>query len=495
MYGSPALWLALLILPGCSDKGGAPPQMPPPEVMVIKTAASPVIVNEEYPAQTEAVDTVEIRARVGGVLERQAYIDGSHVKKGDLLFVIDPQPYLAALAQAKGALAQATANGLNAKQVVERIRPLLDEQAISQQDLDAAVAADAAGAANVEAARAQVKTAQLNLDYATIRAPRDGVISKSLVKPGSLVNASTTLLTTLYSIDPIYVNFTVSEYQLSELRQQLQTNSGQTVYRLKLGDGSEYTQSGRLNFVDTAIDPASGTLQVRLSVPNPDQLLRPGQFVRVLLPGQENPNAIRVPQQAVQEMQGKRSVFVVDSESKAAYREVVANTRVGNDWLIESGLQPGETIIVEGTSKVKPGMPVKPVPMAAAPAPATAEAPPQAPAVAAPAVTPQPSAEPAKMTTPAATQATSEAAPAVTPAQATKDAAPAAKKSKAPAKHHVKKKAVKKTAPPAAEPTANSTMPPSETESMAPPDTESSVAPAAPAPAAESPAPPAQSGN
>jgi membrane fusion protein (multidrug efflux system) len=391
-----ALLLALLTLQGCSEQGkGGMPQMPPPEVVVIKTVASAVIVNEEYPAQTEAVDTVEIRARISGVLERQAFVDGTQVKKGDLLFVIDSQPYLAALAEAKAALAQATANRINAKQIVERIRPLLAEEAISQQDLDAAIAADAAGAAGVEAAQAQVRTAQLNLDYATIRAPRDGVISKSLVKPGSLVNASTTLLTTLYSIDPIYVNFTVSEYKLSDLRRQLETASDDTIYRLKLGDGSEYSQRGRLDFVDAAINPASGTLQVRLSVPNPDQVLRPGQFVRVLLPAQENPNAIRVPQQAVQEMQGKRSVLVVDAESKAAYREVVANTRLENDWLIESGLQPGETVIVEGTSKVQPGMPVKPVPMAAVPPVAPAPAPGNATAPVEPTAAPSSVADPA----------------------------------------------------------------------------------------------------
>jgi len=326
-----------------------------------------VTVYEEYVAQTEAVDTVEIRARVGGILERQAFVDGAKVKKGDLLFVIDPQPFVAALAQAKAALALTQANHVNSRQVLERIRPLLADKAISQQDLDAAVAREGVDAANTEAAKAQVKTAELNLDYATIRAARDGVISKALIKPGGLVNASTTLLTTLYSIDPIYVNFTVSEQRLLDLQKRLagglDAQKGKSLpYRLKLVDGSDYKFSGRLNFVDAAVDPKSGTLQVRLSVPNPNQSLRSGQFMRVVVPALENPDAIRVPQQAVQEMQGKRSVFVVDGDNKVAFREIVANTRLDNDWVVEGGLKPGEMVIVEGTNKVRPGMPVKPVP-------------------------------------------------------------------------------------------------------------------------------------
>ena len=361
-----ALAAILLALAACTGKNGNQGP-PPPEVGVIKTVAQPVTVYEEYVAQTEAVDTVEIRARVGGILERQAFVDGAKVKKGDLLFVIDPQPFVAALAQAKAALALTQANHVNSRQVLERIRPLLADKAISQQDLDAAVAREGVDAANTEAAKAQVKTAELNLDYATIRAARDGVISKALIKPGGLVNASTTLLTTLYSIDPIYVNFTVSEQRLLDLQKRLagglDAQKGKSLpYRLKLVDGSDYKFSGRLNFVDAAVDPKSGTLQVRLSVPNPNQSLRSGQFMRVVVPALENPDAIRVPQQAVQEMQGKRSVFVVDGDNKVAFREIVANTRLDNDWVVEGGLKPGEMVIVEGTNKVRPGMPVKPVP-------------------------------------------------------------------------------------------------------------------------------------
>jgi membrane fusion protein (multidrug efflux system) len=357
--------LSLSLIAGCGNKS-APPPPPPPEVNVIKPVAQPITVSEDFVGQTEAVNTVEIRARVSGILERQGFEDGARVKRGDLLFVIDPQPFIAALAQAKAALAQAQASHTNSKQNLERIRPLLADLAISQQDLDTAVAREGTDAANVEAARAQVRTAELNLEYTTIHAPRDGVISKALIKPGGLVNASTTLLTTLYSVDPMYVNFTVSEQKLMQMQRQLKRNPGEEKgrlppFRLKLADGTENKLSGTLNFVDAAVDPKSGTVQVRVQVANPERLLRAGQLVRVIFPSLEPLNAILIPQQAVQELQGKRSVFVVDAESKAQYREITANIRQGNNWVVESGIAPGETVIVEGIQKVRPGGPVKAV--------------------------------------------------------------------------------------------------------------------------------------
>jgi len=360
-----AFALAVLVLAACGNKA-APPAPPPPEVGVMKAVAQPITVFEEYVGQTEAVDTVEIRARVSGILERQGFEDGARVKRGEVLFAIDPQPFIAALAQAKATLAQTQASHTNSKQNLERIRPLLADKAISQQDLDAAIAKDATDAANVEAARAQVRAAELNLEYATIHAPRDGVISKALIKPGGLVNASTTLLTTLYSVDPMYVNFTVSEQKLMQMQRQLKRNPGEDKgrlppFRLRLADGTENKLSGTLNFVDAAVDPKSGTVQVRVQVANPDRLLRAGQLVRVIFPSLEPLKAFLIPQQAVQELQGKRSIFVVDAEGKAQYREVTANIREGNNWVVESGLTEGETVIVEGIQKARPGAPVKAV--------------------------------------------------------------------------------------------------------------------------------------
>jgi membrane fusion protein (multidrug efflux system) len=359
-----AVLLAAAALAACNGRSG-PPAFPPPDVNVIAVATEPVTVFEEYVGQTEAVDTVEIRARVSGLLEKQAFEDGGRVAAGSVLFIIDPQPYKAALDQAKAALALAQAQHLNSKQQLERVRPLVKERALSQQDLDNAVAREAIDAATEEAARAQVRSAELNLEYTTIRAPRDGVISKALIKSGGLVNASSTLLTTLYSVNPINVNFSVSELKLLELQREMNRNPNDSkarlpAFRLRLADGSEYKLSGRINFVDTAVDAKSGTLQVRLQVPNPESLLRAGQLVRVVMPSLTQKQAFRIPQQAVQEMQGKRSVLVVDGENKAQYREVVAVSRSGNDWIVESGLEPGERVIVEGTGKSRPGAPVKP---------------------------------------------------------------------------------------------------------------------------------------
>ena len=367
--------LVLAALAGCGQQG-APPAPPPPDVAVIKVAPSPTTVFEEYAAQTEAVDTVEIRARVGGILERQAYVDGATVKRDDLLFVIDQQPYIAALEQAKGNLAQAQASLENSKQNLARAEPLLSDQAISQQDYDAALAKQRSDAASVEALRAQVRQAELNLTYTTIRAPRDGVVSRAQIRPGGLVNASTTLLTTLYSIDPMHVNFVVGERQLLELRQVLgrQGKLADAAFQVKLIDGSDYPYPGKLNFVDAAVDPRNGTLQVRISVRNPERALKPGQFVRVVIPARERANAIRVPQRAVTELLGTQSVFVVGADGKAASRQIVARTRVGNDWIVDRGLEPGELVIVDGISKVRAGSPVKPTVVSADAANTPAEA-------------------------------------------------------------------------------------------------------------------------
>ncbi len=360
----PIFLSALLGIAGCTPKKPQPPPVPSPQVSVVRVSTAPVTVYEDYAAQTEAVDAVEIRSRVSGILERQAFQDGAKVKKGDLLFIIDQQPYIAALTQAKANLAQAQASYINSQQNLKRLRPLLIDQAISQQDLDAAIAKEKADAGAVAAAQAQVKQAQLNFSYATIRAPRDGVMSKALIKSGGLIVPSTTLLATLYSINPIYVSFTISEQDLVGLQKQFDLrgqNQAEPSFHLKLIDGSDYPYSGQLNFVDTAVDPRNGTLQVRLSVPNPDEMLKSGQFVRVVVPAHKNANAILVPQKAVQELQGKHSVYVIGPDNKAMYRDITTTMRMGNDWVVEKGLNAGDAVVVEGMSKVKPGAPVKPV--------------------------------------------------------------------------------------------------------------------------------------
>ena len=378
-----ALAFASIVLTGC--KGNAQPQTPAPaEVSVIEVKPRPVTVYNEYVAQTQAPDTIEIRSQVTGLLERQAFADGARVKKGDVLYVIDQRPFEAQLAQAKASLAQAEANLVNAKQNLARNSRLIAQKAVSQQDYDTAVAQERSSAALVEAQRAVLRNVELNLEFATLRASRDGFMSSSQVKPGSLITAQQTLLTTLYSSDPMWVNFSVSEGRMLELQRQLKRPPGEQpdlapAFRIRLADGTDYALPGKLNFVDATLDQKSGTLQVRISVPNPDRTLRPGLFVRVIVPAFENPNAIRVPQQAVQELQGLKSVYVVGADDKAEPRQIVASHRVGSDWVVESGLTPGDRVVTEGIGKLKPGAPVKAVVTASAAADSGAGSPPAAP--------------------------------------------------------------------------------------------------------------------
>jgi membrane fusion protein (multidrug efflux system) len=361
--GIVALGLASLWLAGCNARGDPPKPAPAPtEVSVLRAQARAVTLTEEYVGQAEAVETVEIRSRVQGLLERQAFRDGAIVHRGELLFQIDQQPFAAALEQARANLAQAEAAAANSVQNLARVSRLIADNAVSQQDLDTAVARERADKASVEAATAAVHEASLNLGYTQITAPRDGIISKALVKPGALVTVAQTLLTTVYSSNPIHVNFVLGEQRMLELtRRTRDKTAGQDEFRLRLVDGSDYAQTGRLDFVDAAVDPKNDTLQVRIVVPNPDGLLRPGQYVRVLVPSVPRPNAILIPQKAVQELQGLKTVYVVDGDNKVSARQITATQRLGTDWVIDSGLQAGEIVVVDGLQKVSPGATVKPV--------------------------------------------------------------------------------------------------------------------------------------
>jgi membrane fusion protein (multidrug efflux system) len=357
--------LACAALPGCKESA-APPVQPPPQVSVIEVKPGAVIVYEEYVAQTQAPATIEIRSQVTGLLDRQAFGDGSRVKKGDLLYIIDPRPFQASLAQARASLAQGEANLVNAKQNLARNSRLIAQKAVSQQDYDNAFAQERANTATVEAQKALVRSAELNVEFTTLRAPREGFMSNSLVRPGALITAQQTLLTTLYSSDPMWVNFTVGETRFLELQKQLKRPPGERLdkappFRLRLADGTEYPLTAKLDFVDATLDQRSGTLLVRVSVPNPERILRPGLFVRVVVPAFENPAGIRIPQQAVQDLQGLKSVYVVSADNKVEPRPIVANHRIGNDWVVDNGLQAGDHVVLEGIGKLRPGIPVKPV--------------------------------------------------------------------------------------------------------------------------------------
>lgn len=367
-------WLA-----ACSSS--APPATPPPPLVVVKKIApAEARVTIDYVAQTEALNEVEIRPRVGGLLETQAAVEGTRVKKGQLLFVIDAQPYEAAVAQAKASLALAQSAFDQADRDLARVKPLSTIDAVSQQELDAAIARHDASNAQVEAARAALQTAQLNLGYTRITSPIDGVIGRAQLKVGGLVTAYTTLLTTVYSTDPMYVNFAISESRVLEIQREMgvaldQAAKSNRTFKVLLGDGSEYPHPGRLNFIDAAVDNATGTLKLRLEVPNPDQLLRANQFARVRVTTQNLKDALLVPQRAVQEFQGKNYVWVIDAESKAQQRDVTMGARVDANWIVSKGLSAGEVLVVEGMQKLKPGAAVSTRDADAAPAPAQAPTP------------------------------------------------------------------------------------------------------------------------
>jgi membrane fusion protein (multidrug efflux system) len=366
---------ALLLVAGVAacSKASAPPPPPPVEVTLATITPRAATVTIEYVGELEAINTAEIRPRVGGLLEKQAALEGESVKRGQVLFRIDPQPYVAALANAKATLAQAQAALDQAERDLSRVQPLSQINAVSQQEYDAVVARTNAGKASVEAARAGVQTAQLNLDYTTVTSPIDGLVGRALFRTGGLVTAYSSLLTTVYATDSMYVNFSISEQRMLELQRQwgarVPAGGVKSQFKLLLADGSEYPQPAKLNLIDAAVDKTTGTLPVRLEVPNPDGLLRAGQFARVVVAAQNLPDAILVPQKAVQELQGKTYVWRVDGEGKAQSRDVRMGPRIGNDWLVQEGLAAGDRIVVDGFGKVKPGAIVADAPAQPAAAP------------------------------------------------------------------------------------------------------------------------------
>ncbi len=358
---------AALSIVACSKS--APPAPAAVAVSIITITPHPVTFPEDYVAQTEAVNAVEIRPRVGGMLEKRVPIEGEPVKAGQLLFVIDREPYIAALAQAKASLAQSEAASLQSQRDLKRAKSLSEIDAVSQQELDAAVAKNQANLASIDAAKAAVRSAELNLGYTTILSPIDGVMGRAQLRQGGMVTANSTLLTTIYEIDRMYVNFSVSEQRMLSMQRQLgrapsQNSKTPPPFRIFLADGSEYLQTPRLNFIDPAVDPRTGTLALRLEVDNPHQLLHAGQFARVQVAAQQDPNAIVVPQRAVQDLQGKNYVWIVDAGEHAQQRDVQLGPRVGSDWQVQQGLKAGDVVIVDGVQHLKPGVPVKAAPSA-----------------------------------------------------------------------------------------------------------------------------------
>ena len=405
--------LTLTINAGCGKKSAsnatAPP--PPPAVVVAEVTQKTVPIYSEFVGQTRAEETVELRARVEGILEKIYFREGTAVRKGQLLFTIDKRPFAAALQSAKAVLAKANSDLAQARQRVDvlqaqaeladaqavesranqdlqRLRPLAREKAVTELDLDAAVAAEKSARATVNArranltnleaavkytieranaevlaAKARVTQAELELSYCSIFSPLNGIIGFLQVDQGNLVGrGDATLLATVSLSNPLLVDFNVSEIDYLKL-----TNSEAKVkaasdltFELILSDDSVHPNQGSFKVVDRTVDPQTGTMKVEASFPNPGSYLRPGQFARVRVPVAERENAILVPQRAVQELQGAKTVMVVDAQNKVQLRTIRVGDKSDNYLIVLEGLNAGERVIVEGMQKVKPGSEVRP---------------------------------------------------------------------------------------------------------------------------------------
>lgn len=358
------VWLSSFLL-ACSKKEEAATGPVPVTVIVAEPREMPAYV--EYVGETEAPQTVEVRSKVEGFLERVSYTEAGLVNQGQVLFTIDQRPFFVAVTQAKADLAKAEAHALRSKQDLARIRPLAAQDAVSKAELDAVVAKASEADASVEAARAQVRQAEIDLGYCTISSPISGRADRSLMKVGSFIAKGSTLLTTVSSIDPIWVNFRISEREYldamrrrSEAGLRSEPSSFDTTIALSLVDGTLYPQLGFINLIDRAIDLKTGTLGIRCQFPNAQHLLRPGQYARVRIQVGKNPTAVPVPQRAITEVQGKRFVVVVNKDGTVAQRPVVTGARIGPLWVIEQGLSSGDQVVVEGLLKLRPGTKVKP---------------------------------------------------------------------------------------------------------------------------------------
>ena len=342
---------------------------PPPEVGVVEAKPQTLPLQRELVGRLSPFRSADVRARVSGVLQKRVYEEGSQVKEGQVLFLIDPAPLQASLASAEAALAAARATYANARATATRARSLAPQQYVSQSDLDNAVAAERSGAATVQQAEAAVANARISLGYARVSAPISGLAGKQQVTEGALVGqGEATLLTTVDQIDPLYVNFSMTADELSALRAAQDKGAvalagdGKTTVQVNLPDGSPYAHEGTLDFSATTVDPATGAVSLRAQLPNPDHILLPGSFVSFKANlGQRN-NAFLIPQQAVQRDAQGGYVLVVGKDGKVVRKSVVLSNQQGGNWLISSGLDAGDQVIVSGIQKVKDGAPATPKP-------------------------------------------------------------------------------------------------------------------------------------
>jgi membrane fusion protein (multidrug efflux system) len=376
--------LSALVLAGCgkgqpqAGAGGPGGQMPPPEVGVITAKATDVALQQQLVGRLAPFRSADVRARVPGVLQRRVYEEGSDVREGQVLFLIDPAQLQAALGQSEAALAQAQATYANSKAAADRARKLLPQKYISQSDYDNAIAAERSAGASVQQAKAGVDTARINRGYANVRAPISGRAGKQQVTEGALVGqGDATRLTTVDQIDPLYVNFSMSVAE----RERIKAAGGDAAepkVQVLLPDGTPYDQPGSLDFSGDVVDPATGAVSLRARIPNPDKRLLPGTFVTVVAALGERGHAFLVPQVAVQRDAAGAYVLVVGNDGKVARKDISTDRAQGSSWVVSKGIVDGDKIIVSGIQRAQPGQPAKAVPAAPATPGAAAPAKPAA---------------------------------------------------------------------------------------------------------------------
>lgn len=390
--GLSATFAVVLLLAACKGQDGAgaagPAAPPPPEVGVVVVAPRAVGLTVELPGRLEASRVAQVRARAAGIVQKIHFREGSDVKAGQLLFQIDAAPYRAAYDSAQATLARAQANLIQATALAERYKPLLEANAVSKQDVVNATVAQKLAEADVEAAKAQVQTAKINLEHASVTAPIAGRIGRALVTEGALVGqGEPTPLATIQQVDPLYLNFTQSANEVLRLREAIESGrlkraAGGEAIRVRVSlDEMSAPIAGRLLFSDLTVDPGTGQITLRAEVPNPQGRLLPGLYVRVKLEQAVASDAILLPQQAVARANDGDTVKVVEADGKLATRRVKVGGAQGHEWLILDGLKAGEQVMVDGFQKLRGPGPVKAVPWQAA---ASAPAAPAASAASAP---------------------------------------------------------------------------------------------------------------
>jgi len=355
---------------GCKQEAGSTAAPPMPEVGVVTVTPQTIPDDPEFIGQAEASRIVEIRSQVTGIIKNFFFREGRDVKKGDRLYLIDPVPFEASVASAKAMVAQAEARVVQATQNLDRVKPLLAEQAVSQKDVDDAVAEDLAAKAALESAKGQLVKAQFDLDNTLIIAPISGLIERTKFYEGRLISAQTDLLTVIHQVDPMYVVGSAPESYLLQRRRELASKKVQRpdLYQLRgiltFIDGTTYPYEGQLDFASVGLSSETGSRQGRFVFPNRERVLMPGQFVKIRVKGYTRTGAILVPQRAVQQGPKGSVVYVVGEGDKVEVRNVQATSWQGSQWLIVEGLRAGERVVVDGLQRIAPGAPVKPVPAA-----------------------------------------------------------------------------------------------------------------------------------